>query len=101
MQFQKGQSGNPGGRPKGKDEVRDLARDLAPEAITTLAAWMRSDNAKASVSACQVLLDRGFGKPTQIIGGDVHNPVVHRVMREVFDPKNIADTDAESLPTTH
>jgi hypothetical protein len=31
---------------------------------------MRSDNAKASVSACAVLLDRGWGKATQPIDGD-------------------------------
>lgn len=65
MAFQKGQSGNPGGRPKENDEVKALARQYTPEAIERLAFWMRSDNAKASVSACSSLIDRAWGKPAQ------------------------------------
>jgi hypothetical protein len=55
--FQKGKSGNPGGRPKESDDVKELARQHSTEAIQRLAMWMRSDNAKASVSACNALLD--------------------------------------------
>lgn len=66
--FKKGQSGNPGGLPKGLAEVKGLARTYTVEAISRLAEWMKSDNAKASVSACAVLLDRGWGKPQQDIG---------------------------------
>lgn len=65
--FKPGQSGNPGGRPKIAEEVKELARTYTMEAITRLAEWMRSDNPKASVSACNALLDRGFGKPAQAI----------------------------------
>jgi len=71
--FQPGRSGNPGGRPK--DDIKDLARRHGEEAITKLAEWMKSDNAKASVAACQALLDRGFGKPTQTIAGDPDAPL--------------------------
>ncbi len=66
-QFQKGQSGNPGGRPKEADDVRELARQHGPAAIAKLVEWLASDNAKASVSACQVLLDRGYGKAVQAL----------------------------------
>jgi hypothetical protein len=65
-----GQSGNPGGRPKEAHEVKELARSYTSEAIEKLALWMRSDNAKASVAACNVLLDRGWGKAVQAITGD-------------------------------
>jgi len=45
--------------------VTALAREHTTEAVSKLAEWMRSDNPKASVSACLALLDRGYGKPTQ------------------------------------
>lgn len=73
--FEKGRSGNPGGRPKEVAEVRDLAREHTTQAIETLVRWMQSDNAKASVAAANVLLDRGWGKPSQPISGDPENPL--------------------------
>jgi hypothetical protein len=65
MPFQPGQSGNPGGRPKETAEVRQLAREHTAEIIERLLFWVRSDNPRASVAACQALLDRGYGKPSQ------------------------------------
>lgn len=70
MPFKKGQSGNPGGRPKEEREVIALAREHSVAAIKRLAEWMATDNPKASISACNSLLDRAFGKPTQPISGD-------------------------------
>lgn len=75
MPFKKGKSGNPGGRPKENKEVQALAREYTEEAIARLVHWMKSDNAKASVSASNVLLDRGWGKPTQAISGEDGGPV--------------------------
>lgn len=65
MTFIKGKSGNPGGRPKEENEVKQLARTYTREAIEKLVDWMRSENAKASVSACTALLDRAWGRPPQ------------------------------------
>lgn len=65
--FQPGQSGNPGGRPKEDAEVKELARQHTRAAVERLVFWMASDNAKASVSACGVLLDRGWGKAPQYV----------------------------------
>lgn len=71
MPFEKGQSGNPGGRPKENAEVKRLAREHGVTAIKKLAALMESDDERIVVAACQTLLDRGFGKPSQAItGGD-------------------------------
>ena len=65
MAFKKGKSGNPGGRPKETHDVKLLAREHTAEAIERLVEWMRSDNAKASVSACNAILNRGYGTPAQ------------------------------------
>lgn len=67
MPFKKGKSGNPGGRPKEVNELKELARNWSVEAIQRLAFWMKSDNPKASVAACEALLDRGFGKSVQAL----------------------------------
>ena len=67
--FQPGQSGNPGGRPRLPDDVKQLARGYTSEAIETLAAVMRNDEAPAAarVSAASTILDRAWGKPPQHI----------------------------------
>lgn len=63
--WKKGQSGNPGGRAKGVRDVIAAARTHTAEAIETLVKWMRSDEARASVAAATVMLDRGWGKAAQ------------------------------------
>ena len=72
MAFQPGQSGNPGGRPRENAEVKALARQYTERAILTLASIMQNEDAKGSerVAAASALLDRGYGKPAQTIGGD-------------------------------
>jgi hypothetical protein len=46
-------------------EVEALARKASPAAVRRLVEWMNCNNARASVAACNAILDRGFGKPTQ------------------------------------
>jgi hypothetical protein len=76
--FKPGVSGNAGGRPKKPQtieakriiaDVKALARECAPEAIETLKAIMLDAKSPAAVrvSAAQVLLDRGHGRPAQAI----------------------------------
>lgn len=66
MAFVKGKSGNPNGRPKENPEIKRLAQENGREAIHTLVEHMRNtDDRKASIQACNALLDRGFGKPLQ------------------------------------
>lgn len=63
--FKPGVSGNPGGRPAGLEEIRQLAQQHAPEAIQKLVDHMRSKDERVSISACNALLDRAYGKPVQ------------------------------------
>ena len=86
MPFKKGQSGNPGGRVGIPAEVRELARKHTTDAIKRLAHWMNSDDPRASVAACNALLDRGYGKPQQAL--EVSNP-------SEFD--NLSDDEVEAL----
>ena len=81
--FKKGQSGNPKGRPKENAEIKALARTFAAEAVETLAGWMRTADAKASVAASMALLDRGYGKPTQPVSGDEDRPPVTFIIEQV------------------
>jgi len=69
--FEKGRSGNPGGRPRVSAELRDLARRQAPDAIKELGRLaLKARNETARIAAIRELLDRGYGKPTQILAGD-------------------------------
>lgn len=66
--------GRKAGTPnKSTTEVKELAEAYTKEALDRLAFWMRSDNAKASVSAAIAILDRGHGKPSQIISGKIEH----------------------------
>lgn len=69
MRFKPGQSGKPGGRSKAVAEVRELARQQTARAIEVLAAIMEDEDVdpRARVAACNALLDRGHGKPTQAV----------------------------------
>ena len=66
--FKPGQSGNPGGRPKG---IEALAREHTPAALAALVDALRSP--KERVPAAVALLDRGWGKPTVTVEGNMEH----------------------------
>lgn len=73
MPFKKGESGNPGGKRNASAtfRVRQLAQEYTEEAIKRLAFWMRADDPKASVQAANLLLERGWGKPTAAVDEEI------------------------------
>ena len=67
MAFQPGQSGNPSGRPKENAAIKALAREHTETAIQVLAAALADPDPRVQIKAAEVLLDRGYGKPSQAV----------------------------------
>jgi hypothetical protein len=55
--------------------MQELARTATPAAIKALVDALNSPRER--VSAAVALLDRGWGKPAQHIGGDTEGPPLH------------------------
>jgi hypothetical protein len=70
--FPPGQSGNPGGRPRDVAHVRELAREYTADALAVLAELMADPHqpAAARTRAAEALLDRGWGKASQLVEVD-------------------------------
>ncbi len=66
--FRQGQSGNPGGRPKIPADVKEAIRASCPDAVRYLVEVMSNPKEKTAyrLDAAKTLLDRGYGKPTQM-----------------------------------
>jgi hypothetical protein len=66
-----------GGRKKGVpnkagQELREVAKEYTPVAIKTLAEICENGESEAArVAAANALLDRGHGKPTAVVVGDI------------------------------
>jgi hypothetical protein len=66
-------TGKPKGRPKGAlnkatAQIKELAQEYAPAALAELARLAReAESEQARVAACNAILDRGYGKPSQAI----------------------------------
>lgn len=72
--------------------VKSLARCHTENAINVLQSIMMQEECPpaARVSAAQVLLDRGWGKPAQPQTGEDGEgaiSIVHEVRRTIIDPK--------------
>jgi hypothetical protein len=66
-------SPNPGGRPRVVADIQTLARQHAPAAVHALVEALRDPRTK--VPAAIALLDRGFGRPVQMVAGERELPV--------------------------
>lgn len=72
--FKPGQSGNPSGRKRYEGKtLQTLAREHTPAAIQALVLALKSPRER--VPAAIALLDRGWGKPVQMIAADPERPL--------------------------
>lgn len=81
---------------KATADVKEAARAHGPQAIAILARLMvEADSDAAKIAACDKILDRAYGKPTQLHGGDegaaairtVHE-IILRGVRPDFNDRN-------------
>ena len=81
--FTKGQSGNPGGRPREIGEIKELARCHTSAAFEALRGIMSDEKAppSARVAAAEAILNRGWGRPSQIVSGDAEAEPLEIVVR--------------------
>ena len=57
-------------------EIKALAQEHAPVAMKRLAHLAeKAESEAASVAACNSILDRAFGRPTQTVAGDPDEPL--------------------------
>lgn len=66
-------AGRPAGSPnKATAKIRDIARQYTEQAIQALVDVLANERepAAARVSAANSLLDRGYGKPSNVLNGD-------------------------------
>lgn len=90
--FQKGKTGNPNGRPRKTAEIIEieaLAKTFTQEAVDRLAHWMRSPDARASVTAAKTLIERGWGMAKQQLDATIKDE--RMVVRAPDKPADTAD----------
>ena len=103
--FKKGQCGNPKGRPKLPDikaileEVLSEKNDSGMTAAEALMKKLRQLGASGNLKAIEMLLDRAYGKPKQVIDTNivsipqfkVVNPDDADELKKLYEGDNITD----------
>ena len=85
-------------------DIRSLARSYTEQAISTLGGIMIKGRTElARIRAAEALLDRGYGKAAQAIGGTDVLPAIaiEQIVRNIVDPLNgtipTIDSDSASV----
>ena len=83
-------SGRKAGTPnKSTAEIKKLAQVHGPTAVKRLVKLMSSEDERVQIAAIKELLDRGYGKAKQPIGGEGEDEplaVIHRIIVGAQDP---------------
>lgn len=79
-----------GGRVKGTPnaataDIKAIARDHTAKAIKTLIKLVdREDSPATQLGAARELLDRAYGKPSQVVAGDADAPLIFQEIRRTL-----------------
>ena len=69
-------------------DIRSLARLHTDQAIRILAGILENGTIEANrIRAAEILLNRGWGMPTQPIAGDDQTPLIVEIIQRVREPK--------------
>lgn len=91
--FKKGQSGNPGGlKTRHIGDLSREARRYASLAVSTLVKICRKGTERNQLAAARELLDRGYGRPLQMIDASL----MHKKLTELT-PAELASLEARVL----
>jgi hypothetical protein len=70
---------------KATADVKEAARIHGPKAIEVLASLMvNADSDSAKISAANSILDRAYGKATQLVGGDPDADAIRMALQVGF-----------------
>jgi hypothetical protein len=71
------------GRPKLDPRIKQMFEAKGEEAFHIIATHMQSDDAKISLQAAQLLLERGYGKPAQQLDIGNSDPEGFKTVNEI------------------
>jgi hypothetical protein len=84
-----GRSPNAGGLSREKRELVDLARERSPAALDKIFAIMNDETVPPAVqlAAAGMILDRGYGKPRQMIETGDRGKTLEEMLREIWEAR--------------
>lgn len=78
--------GNPGGgRKKTPEEFSEALQSQTSQALATIVSLMKNPNTEPGIrlKACIYIIDRTYGKPTQMLASDLQNEDDYQAIRDM------------------
>lgn len=69
----------PGEPNKATKTLKELAREYTDDALKALVDAVRNETGTARIQAANAILDRGYGKPSQVLAGDEDGGAIRAV----------------------